>query len=838
MPNKCGVVNCKGNYNDANKCRVFKVPREESERKKWLDALPPRENFVVVPDKFFVCEKHWPSNTPTIKLPGGSTRPAVPPSIFDVPPSCLPTTKPPPRQTNVEDQQLNHFLKKDKIASFSEFAPEKQLLKKYDNLITSRSADKLVCAFMTKEYEECKLTVIVENKPTLCSPLIFTAFRNGVRVPLGKILNPNNGLSSYSQFFEAVHVSLNYNVPLDDLIKKAVALLKDQETDDSKKAKKLNFLTHQLQQLASKHFSMKDYCFAVEAFPSCNYELLREYIVLPSKTKMHAIISSVNIDELLAKTFQKVPKEQQKNVFLLVDEVKIRPTVAFSGGVLNGMASNDPDSRATSMLCVMVKCLHRGPSVMVSVTPVHKLTASYQFSVVKTAAAKVERAGGIVLGSITDNHKVNQQYCKLFSRATDCSSQVIHPLDETRVWYLLFDTVHLLKCIRNNWITEKCQRLTIDKKSVGSFSDVKKLYEAEKHSVLKTSPLTEASVCPSKLQLQNVQHVLRVFNDKVVAGLKLQGDHETANFIQNILDWWNVVNVSAKGQDLRMKDHHRSVESQQCNLENFLHQFELASSGHGATRQECLTHDTKKALVQTMRGLVAVCNHLTTGAGFQYVLLREIQSDRLEGEFSVYRQSTGANAFMTSSDVFAACKKRLAKHAACYLENMDFEKKEIKHACIGPVGMDDAAAIELSIDDTKLTSNEESSAAYVAGWLEQKCQGMLTFDEDDPLVASEVKDFIVEVSRGALQIPHESIYQLVRIGLCFVKQAKHRACCRKRLTNILCTMQSFYNISPPCEALLKHLANVLLSGLHNLEKDHQKNGVLLQTSIKRARLME
>ena len=26
MPNKCGVVNCKGNYNAANKCRLFKVP--------------------------------------------------------------------------------------------------------------------------------------------------------------------------------------------------------------------------------------------------------------------------------------------------------------------------------------------------------------------------------------------------------------------------------------------------------------------------------------------------------------------------------------------------------------------------------------------------------------------------------------------------------------------------------------------------------------------------------------------------------------------------------------------------------------------------------------------
>ena len=117
--------------------------------------------------------------------------------------------------------------------------------------------------------------------------------------------------------------------------------------------------------------------------------------MLPSKRKIQSIVSSVNISQVLNKTFQKVKNSQQKNAFLIVDEVKIRPTVAFSGGVLNGMANNDPDSKVTSMLCVMLKCLHGGPSVMVSVTPVHKLTFEYQFNVVKEAAGIVETSGGL-----------------------------------------------------------------------------------------------------------------------------------------------------------------------------------------------------------------------------------------------------------------------------------------------------------------------------------------------------------------------------------------------------------------------------------------------------------
>ena len=178
-------------------------------------------------------------------------------------------------------------------------------------------------------------------------------------------------------------------------------------------------------------------------------------MVLPNKRKVQAIISSVNLKEVLQKTFQKVNRPQQKTVLLLVDEVKIRPTVAFSGGSLSGMATNDPESKASSMLFVMVKSLHRGPSVMVSATPVHNMTAVDQFKIVKEATIVVEEAGATVIGSITDNHKINQQYCKLFNRppGSDCPATAKHPLDDSSNWYLLFETVHLLKCIRNNWIS-------------------------------------------------------------------------------------------------------------------------------------------------------------------------------------------------------------------------------------------------------------------------------------------------------------------------------------------------------------------------------------------------
>ena len=83
--------------------------------------------------------------------------------------------------------------------------------------------------------------------------------------------------------------------------------------------------------------------------------------------------------------------------------------------------------------------------------------------------------------------------------------------------------------------------MTFDNQVTGSFSDVRKLYDAEKENLLKTLPMTDAAVRPSKLQLHNVQHVLKIFNNKVEASFRLQKCGDTADFIQFVLNRWNVV---------------------------------------------------------------------------------------------------------------------------------------------------------------------------------------------------------------------------------------------------------------------------------------------------------
>lgn len=359
---------------------------------------------------------------------------------------------------------------------------------------------------MKGDFSESVASITVLNRPTVNCPVTFSGFKQGSVVTVPKnILKPSNGFNRYSEFFEAVNYVLHYQFSASCLLAKVsedLDSIQNLEEIDEEEGKKLKFISRQVKLLGTKRFDASDFCFAVGIYPRCRYEQLRNVLVLPNAKRVRSVISSTDAKVVLNNLFNKL-SVYQKYCFLIVDEVQIKPTVAFSCGVMSGFSINDPNSKATSMLGIMMRCLHGGPSLMISIIPVSKLTASYQFSAVKETAQMVEDCGGMVIGSITDNHKINQHYCHHFIQKT--SYEAVHPLDETRSWFLLFDTVHLLKCIRNNWITEKSKRLTFDGESIGDFGDVQALYKTEQGNILKCTPLTSSSVYPSRLQLQNVQ---------------------------------------------------------------------------------------------------------------------------------------------------------------------------------------------------------------------------------------------------------------------------------------------------------------------------------------------
>ena len=87
---------------------MFKLPKNEIERQKWIAVIPPRVDFKINPETFLICERHWKPGYSSVKIPGGLTRPNIPPTEINVPKSYTPSKKYNPcKQTvNIEERHL------------------------------------------------------------------------------------------------------------------------------------------------------------------------------------------------------------------------------------------------------------------------------------------------------------------------------------------------------------------------------------------------------------------------------------------------------------------------------------------------------------------------------------------------------------------------------------------------------------------------------------------------------------------------------------------------------------------------------------------------------------
>ena len=80
---------------------------------------------------------------------------------------------------------------------------------------------------------------------------------------------------------------------------------------------------------------------------------------------------------------------------------------------------------------------------------------------------------------------------------------------KNKFFYLLNDTVHILKCIRNNWFTEETKQLEYKLPNnggsmyVAKWSHLEELLQCD-NKLVSISHLTEKSVRPKSIERQNV----------------------------------------------------------------------------------------------------------------------------------------------------------------------------------------------------------------------------------------------------------------------------------------------------------------------------------------------
>ena len=130
--------------------------------------------------------------------------------------------------------------------------------------------------------------------------------------------------------------------------------------------------------------------------------------------------------------------------------------------------------------------------------------------------------------------------------------------------FLLYDFVHLIKNIRNNWLTETIGELNFEHEGkiyTAKWSHLVKLYQLELMANRTTNGIRGLSslnvaVRPKPVERQNVSTYLRIFSDetlhalKVHPGLDQQEVEGTITFVQKVNTMWKILNVRSRNKDV------------------------------------------------------------------------------------------------------------------------------------------------------------------------------------------------------------------------------------------------------------------------------------------------
>ena len=122
----------------------------------------------------------------------------------------------------------------------------------------------------------------------------------------------------------------------------------------------------------------------------------------------------------------------------------------YHGKQLFGKSVDNPSLLAQTVLGIMLTCLKGGSKCLTKLIPISKLTSTFLFEQIELLVQAITSAPANVKAIIIcDSNRVDQAFFRLY------------PTLPEKPWltednkHMLFDYVHLLKNIRNLWLTEK-----------------------------------------------------------------------------------------------------------------------------------------------------------------------------------------------------------------------------------------------------------------------------------------------------------------------------------------------------------------------------------------------
>ena len=177
--------------------------------------------------------------------------------------------------------------------------------------------------------------------------------------------------------------------------------------------------------------------------PAC-YQYLQslDSLFLPHHSTLKRLYSKFGLDSEFSSFWESATSQfsqRERHVIVQMDEIHVKSELTYKGGRVLGSSSNTNEP-AKTIFALMVSSLSKKWSTIVRLLPCSNSSAAELFPIIKMVIEDIERCG---------------LYVQVFSPTNTLDHVVPHIIDADRPLFLIFNFVHILKTIRNNWVNQK-----------------------------------------------------------------------------------------------------------------------------------------------------------------------------------------------------------------------------------------------------------------------------------------------------------------------------------------------------------------------------------------------
>ena len=768
MPNKCSVVGCKSGYKDGPDYPRFQFPRDQELKAKWLLFLNRPADYEVT-DISFICSRHF--ETTYLKVTAKNlTRlnytldpiPTIHPESIPKSQASVPTkSRPPPKERICQQDEISIFEEKFRIRQFLDVveflkqAPEYVDFKLHieENFVTAYNL--AICSGVAS-VKEC-ITIYIDFRVQLSY--------EGSPIPLPNYIQESTG-------HKLIHLDALENLP--NYCRNFHSKF---DVDVIKELLKLCYFSP----CGRPKYSSQVLRFSLILRYTSNsaYSFLKKYIPLPSNSLLRKL-KSPSIGNCQALQALRDSNCIGNDIVILLDEMHLQSQVQFDGHTLIGC--NADMDMYTSILCFMVVSLRKSIPFVISAIPLIKNSGEIVYQNIEKCLSLLTQSQFRVRAIISDNHSTNvKAYNILLTnyKFQDKNYKITSPCLSHQNIYLLFDTCHLIKNIRNNLLSKKFFDIpAFEFTSVNinisfpagfvQWSHLHTIHERDLHlsSHLPAAYKINSSVLHPGTNKQSVALVLALFHETTIAAIRLYLPEEEviAGFFNLIRVWWLCVNSKERFHPLTPGN---ALVRNDCKAE-FLCSFSSWLNTWQDSKKFGLSQQTFKALIQSNYAISELSLELLN-EGYEYVLTGRLQSDPLERRFSQYRQLSRGRFLVSLQEVLRS--ESIIKLKSLLKRNID-----ISSLCSPniPTSLIKDYAQDLLLNDCdhlRLTEDSQQVIVYISGYISLSLAERLKCpDCSSSLQNNKVSsEYFNNLNQGGLTLPNTSLHHYVSSAFCMLE---------------------------------------------------------------------